>query len=185
VPAAKSGKSGRLKVACPDGRSLGQSARFDIKNGKFKAKKRKRRKRMFSFSGRFDLTTHVIGSGSVRADTCGGSAPDSFTLSTQGQPRMTSCPQTTADAPFPANTPYTFKGVMPNAAEGAKLRIEYTIPNSSTGLPAVAHVTTDAAGNFSDVHAFPSAGFIYGAAATPRFPDDALGAGQPCTFDVL
>jgi hypothetical protein len=98
---------------------------------------------------------------------------------------MLNCPQTTVETPFPANTPFTFTGVLPNAAQGTKLRIEYTIPNSTTGLPAVAHVTTDIAGGFSDVHAFPAAGFVYGAAATPRFPDDPLGTGQPCSFEVL
>ena len=186
VSVGKSGKTGRLKLTCPDGKSLGETSSFDIsKKGKFTAKKRKRRKKVFSFSGRFDQGTHVVGSGSVRSGKCGGSAPDSFSQGAQGQPRMLTCPQTTVDTPFPANTPFTYTGVLPNAAQGTKLRIEYTIPNSTTGLPAVAHVTTDIAGGFSDVHAFPPAGFIYGAAATPRFPDDPLGTGQPCPFEAL
>jgi hypothetical protein len=186
VRVRKSGKKGSLEVACPGGKGLGVSASFTFKKGgKFKAGKRKKHKRLFSFKGRFDTTDHFTGAGSVRSGSCGKGAPTSFSEGTIGQPRMTSCPQTTVATPFPSNTPFTFTGVLPNAAKGTELRIEYINPNSPNGQPDVAHVVTDVNGNFSDTHVHPSAGFIYGGGATPRYPDDPLGTGQPCSYEVL
>jgi hypothetical protein len=72
--------------------------------------------------------------------------------------------------------------VLPGAAQGTRLRIEYTNPDGST---AVTHLQTDKAGNFSDTHAFPSdGGTVYGADAIPRYPDDPLASGQGCDVEV-
>lgn len=101
-----------------------------------------------------------------------------------GEARMTQCPPSDVNNPFPAGTVYTFAGVLPGAPAGTLLRIEYLDPNSQTGLPVVDRVTTGAGGAFTDTHAFPATGFTYLASATPRYPDDPLGAGQPCSFEV-
>jgi hypothetical protein len=95
---------------------------------------------------------------------------------------MTSCPASSVLAPLAAETPYPFAGVLPGAAQGTRLRIEYTNPDGST---AVTHLQTDKAGNFSDTHAFPSdGGTVYGADAIPRYPDDPLASGQGCDVEV-
>jgi hypothetical protein len=95
---------------------------------------------------------------------------------------MTSCPQSTPDAPLASGTPYEFGGVLPNAALGTRVRLEYTNPD---GTLSVTHVRTDAVGNFTDIHAFPSdGGTVYGSDAIPRYPDDPLSPGHGCTVEV-
>jgi hypothetical protein len=91
----------------------------------------------------------------------------------------TVCPNNDVLTPIPANTPLTFKGVLAGAALGTALRIEYTDPGPA--ITDVVHVTTDAAGNFGDTHAFPSSdGAEYGADATARYPDQGLATGVSC-----
>jgi len=79
--------------------------------------------------------------------------------------------------------PVHVQGVLTGAALGTALRIEYTNPGPA--ITDTVHVTTDAAGNFSDTHAFPdSGGAEYGANATARYPDKSLATGVPCGFNV-
>jgi hypothetical protein len=101
-----------------------------------------------------------------------------------GIARMTSCPKTTPEAPYPADTPFRFKGVVPHAPKGTRLRIEFTNPNSSKGKPVVVHLRTDAKGRFSVTHSFPYESFVYGAEAIPRHPDAPLATGKGCEFEI-
>ena len=185
VSVASSGQSGRLALGCPGGRSLGSSARFDVHRGTFTAIRVRSGQRVFRFSGRFDQPDHVRGSGSVHRGACGSGVSSSFSEGSVGTAQMLSCPASSPETPLAANTPYPFSGIVPNAAQGTRLRLEYTDPNSSTGQSAVVHLTTDAGGRFADVHAFPSSGgSVYGASAIPRHPDDPLAPGQGCGVQV-
>jgi hypothetical protein len=101
---------------------------------------------------------------------------------------MLSCSASSPESPLAPDTPYPFAGIVPNAALGTQLRLEYTDPNSRDGDPAVVHLSTDSSGRFADTHAFaPSkigAAFVYGASATPRHPDDPLAPGIACDMQV-
>lgn len=101
-----------------------------------------------------------------------------------GTPRMTRCPKTTPETPYPANKSFTFKGVLPHAPKGTRLRVEFTNPNSSKGKPVVVHVRTRADGHFKAKHSFPYESFVYGAEAIPRYPDKPLGSGKGCDFEI-
>jgi hypothetical protein len=101
-----------------------------------------------------------------------------------GSARMTSCPKTTPEAPYPAETPFTFRGVVPHAPKGTRLRIEFTNPNSPKGKPVVVHLRTDAKGRFRVTHSFPYESFVYGAEAIPRYPDKPLATGKGCDFEI-
>lgn len=101
-----------------------------------------------------------------------------------GTARMTSCPKTTPESPYPANTPFTFKGVVPNAPKGTRLRVEFTNPNSPKGKPVVVHIRTRKGGKFSVKHSFPYESFTYGAEAIPRYPDKPLSSGKGCDFEI-
>ena len=98
---------------------------------------------------------------------------------------MLYCPPSSPETPLAAGTTYPFAGIVPNAARGTRLRLEYTDPNSPTGQPAVVHLSTDSLGRFADSHAFPlNGGAVYGASATPRYPDGPLAPGTPCGMQV-
>jgi hypothetical protein len=101
-----------------------------------------------------------------------------------GIARMTRCPKTTPESPYPANTPFTFKGVVPRAPKGTRLRVEFTNPNSSKGKPVVVHLRTGARGRFKVRHSFPYESFTYGAEAIPRHPDKPLASGKGCEFEI-
>lgn len=179
---SSSGHSGRVRLACPSGSDLGKSSKFKIKHGKFKGTRRSQGQKVFSFKGRFDTPDHFKGSGKVYGNACGPAAPKRFSEPAPGEARMVSCPQSDSLNPSPANTPLQFAGVVPGAALGTRLRIEYTNPDGST---AVDHLRTDAGGYFTDTHAFaPSGGSTYGADAIPRYPDDGLAPGQGCSFAI-
>jgi hypothetical protein len=185
VSVGASGKTGTLALSCPSGQRLGTSARFEIHHAQFTAIRTLARKRVFRFTGYFDQREHVRGHGSVRAGACGGGITSSFSEDAVGTARMLSCPASSPDAPLTAGAAYPFAGIVPNAALGTRLRLEYTDPNSPTGQPAVVHLRTDSSGRFSDIHAFPaSGGEVYGASATPRHPDDPLAPGIPCGMQV-
>jgi hypothetical protein len=184
ITVSNSGRSGRLALSCPDGHSLGTSGSFAITRGRFTALRIISRHRRFRFAGSFDGPTHVRGSGSVARGAC-GSVPQSFSEGSVGEARMLVCPSSSPEQPLAAGTPYPFAGIVPNAARGTRLRIEYTNPNSADGSPDVAHVVTDSSGRFSDTHVFPSSGGeVYGAGIVPRYPDNPLASGIPCDVDV-
>jgi hypothetical protein len=176
---AKSGKSGKMELACPGGASLGKSKKFKIRHGDFVAKQG----RQWSFKGHFDSKAHFKGNGSTADGACGAS-PTKFREPVPHRAKWISCPPDDVLNPYPANTPFTFVGVLKGAALGTRLRVEYTNPDSQSGHPKVAHLKTDAAGNFSDTHSFPDEGSEYGAAATARYPDKALATGRACGFDI-
>ena len=97
---------------------------------------------------------------------------------------MTSCPTNDPNNPFPSNTPYVFKGVVPNGPTGARVRLEYTNPNASGATDTVI-VTLGPGGTFSDTHSFPSVGYTYGADVIPRYPNDPLSPGMGCDFAIM
>jgi hypothetical protein len=183
----RSGAAGHMEIVCPGGKSLGAAA-FAIKaHDKFSAVRSTDGKRVYGYAGRFDKPGHVQGSGSTARGTCGSGVSSAFTEGVIGAPRILTCPQSSPEAPFPPDTPFTFDGVLPNAPSGTKLRIEYTDPNAPTGAPGIVHVTTDSRGRFSHTHAFPTAdgGTEYGASATPRYPDGPLAtAGHSCKMQI-
>jgi hypothetical protein len=163
--------NGRFALTCPSGRTLGRAS-FRLKGRRFSVLASHHR---FRFRGRIDAPGHVIGAGRA---ACGGY----FSEGAIGTARMTSCPPSTPEAPLTSGTPYLFAGVLPNGALGTKLRIEYV---NSDGTLSVVHVRTNAAGNFSDSHVFPSdGGTVYGSDAIPRYPDDPLSPGKGCTVEV-
>jgi hypothetical protein len=171
---------GRFALACPSGKGLGGVA-FATHRGRFAVTRKSGGRTIYRFAGKLDKPGHVKGSGSVTAGVCAG-ASSAFSEPAIGTARMTSCPASTVFSPLQAGTPYTFAGVLPGAAQGTGLRIEYTNPDGST---AVTHLQTDKAGNFSDTHAFPSdGGTVWGGDAIPRYPDDDLAPGQGCDVEV-
>jgi hypothetical protein len=179
---ARSGKAGHLSLSCPNGTDLGRSAKFAIapRTRKFIAE----RSGSWTFAGRFDSKTHFTGHGKISTSACGPGAPAKFSEPAPRSVTWTSCPPDDVLNPYPANTPFTFEGILRGAARGTRLRIEYTDPNASDGRPFVRHVTTDAAGRFSDTHEFPNTGSEYGASATARYPDKRLAPGRVCSFNV-
>lgn len=185
VSVSGSAKTGHLALSCPNGHGLGTSARFKIRGGRFSAIRKLGRRRLFRFSGFFDQPSHVRGSGSVRAGACANGIASSFSEGAIGTAQMLSCPPSSSESPLTAGVPYEFAGIVPNAALGTRLRLEYTDPNSPSGQPAVVHLHTDSSGRFSDTHAFPSdGGAVYGASATPRWPDNPLAPGTACGMQV-
>jgi hypothetical protein len=167
------GKGGKLRIACPNGSSLG-AAKFKLKGRNFTAANGS-----WKFSGTLDKPNHFKGSGSTKGPKCGAGVPASFSEPVPTTVVWTVCPNNDVLTPVPANTPLTFKGVLAGAALGTQLRIEYTDPGPA--ITDVVHVTTDAAGNFGDTHAFPSSGGSeYGADATARYPDQSLATGVSC-----
>jgi hypothetical protein len=177
--------SGRMTLICVANGSSAGSASFKFaKHGKFVAQRlTKSGTLVWRFRGRFDGSRHFIGSGSSPGHVCGASVASSWSEGPIGEARMVTCPQSDSEHPYPSNTPFTFTGLVPNAAAGTHLRVEYTNPDGST---AVDHVLTDPAGNFSDTHAFPTGGdFPWGADAIPRYPDDGLAPGNGCSFAIL
>jgi hypothetical protein len=183
---ARTGKTGWLSLTCPAGRKLGRSTAFAIRAGAFAAERTANGTPLFRFAGRFTIPTQFKGRGSVSADACGANAPSAFSQPGLGQARMTACPKTDPEHPFSSNTPFTFVGKLPGAAKGTHLRIEFTDPNAGNGAPVVVHLTTNALGVFTVVHTFPPSGdTVYGASATPRYPDNPLeSTGVPCGFQV-
>jgi hypothetical protein len=181
------GQNWAVLLHCPPGssegagRSLGNSQGFKKPKvgGKFTAKRPGR----FTFHGVRDATNHFKGNGTVEKGLC-GDAPTHFSEPVPKQAIWTSCPPDDVLNPYPAGTPFTFVGRLPGAALGTHLRIEYTDPSAPDSTDVV-HVTTDAAGNFSDTHSFPSdGGSEYGADATARYPDDPLADGVGCQFAI-
>jgi hypothetical protein len=176
-------RSGTMVLRCPTaasegrGASLGKSAVFKIFPAKpFTASK----KGKWSFTGRFDSKQHFKGSGRIAHGAC-GSAPRTFTEPVPKGAVWTQCP--TAN-PVPSNTPITLKGQVVGAALGTSVRIEFGDPKSGTGF-VLAHVTTDAAGNFQATHAFPSLGGLkYGAPTWARYPDSPTAHGALCNLTV-
>jgi hypothetical protein len=167
------GKGGKLQVSCPNGSSLG-AAKFKLKGKHFTAANGS-----WKFSGKIDGANHFKGSGSTKGPKCGAGPSKSFSEPAPNTAVWTVCPNNDVLSPIPANTPLTFKGVLAGAALGTALRIEYTDPGPA--ILDVVHVTTDAAGNFGDTHAFPSSGGSeYGADATARYPDESLATGVSC-----
>jgi hypothetical protein len=172
---------GRLALTCPSGKGLGTVA-FVSHRGRFTVTRTSGGRVIYKFAGKLDTPGHVKGSGSIAVGACGAGAASGFSEPAIGTARMTSCPASSVLAPLAAETPYPFAGVLPGAAQGTRLRIEYTNPDGST---AVTHLQTDKAGNFSDTHVFPSdGGTVYGADAIPRYPDDPLASGQGCDVEV-
>ncbi len=174
---AHHGTVGRMTAKCPDGSSLGTSPQFKLKKGRFVAL----RKNAFRFTGRMaEDMAQFHGSGSANCDgSMGISEP------TIGGASMTSCPQNGPLDPLPNNTPADFAGVVRGAPLGTRVRIEYTDPGASDGTPIVVHLRTDAAGRFTDTHAFPPHDdSVYGAEAIPRYPDDELASGDGCDFSI-
>jgi hypothetical protein len=185
VSVGGAGRTGHLALSCPDGHGLGASARFTISNGRFTAIRAAGHKTLFRFRGFFDQATHVRGSGSVRTRACGSGTVRALSEGAIGTARMLYCPPSSPESPLTAGVPYPFAGIVPNAALGTQLRLEYTDPGSPTGQPAVVHLGTDSRGRFSSTHAFPGdGGVLYGASATPRWPDDPLAAGIPCGMEL-
>jgi hypothetical protein len=167
------GKGGKLRIACPNGASLG-AAKFKLKGRNFTAANAS-----WKFSGKLDKPNHFKGSGSTKGPKCGAGVATSFSEPVPNTVVWTVCPNNDVLSPIAANTPLTFKGVLAGAALGTALRIEYTDPGPA--ITDVVHVTTDAAGNFGDTHAFPSSGGSeYGADATARYPDQSLATGVSC-----
>jgi hypothetical protein len=155
---------------------------FVAHRGRFTVTRESGGRTIYRFAGKLDKPGHVKGSGSVTAGACGAGVASGFSEPAIGTARMTSCPASSVFSPLVAGTPYPFAGVLPGAAQGTRLRIEYTNPDGST---AVTHLQTDKAGNFSDTHVFPSdGGTVYGADAIPRYPDDPLASGQGCDVEV-
>jgi hypothetical protein len=183
VAVSRDGKSGRMSLRCPNGKSLGRTPGFPIRGGAFTAVRLAGQKRVFRFAGHFGTPTQVTGFGSIALNACGNGQPSGFSQPAIGMPHMTNCPQTDPEHPFAAGTAFTFKGVLPGASQGTHLRIEYTNPDGTT---AVAHVVTDLAGNFADTHAFASdGGTVWGADVQPRYPDDPLlSSGKGCDLQI-
>jgi hypothetical protein len=171
---------GRFALTCPSGKGVGGIA-FAAHRGRFTVTRKSGGRTVYRFAGKLDKPGHVKGSGSVTASVCAG-ASSAFSEPATGTARMTSCPASSVFSPLAAGTPYPFAGVLPGAAQGTRLRIEYTNPDGST---AVTHLQTDKAGNFSDTHSFPSdGGTVWGGDAIPRYPDDPLSPGQGCDVEV-
>lgn len=174
---------GTMVLRCPTaasegrGASLGKSPLFKIRRGKpFKASKKDK----WNFTGKFDSKQHFKGSGRIANGAC-GSAPRTFSEPVPKNAVWTQCP--TAN-PVPSNTPITFKGKVVGAALGTSVRIEFGDPHSGTGF-VLAHVRTDAAGNFHATHTFPSLGGLrYGAPTWARYPDSPNAHGALCNFFV-
>lgn len=166
---------GTLIVTCSNGQTLGRSRRFLVHHGRFAAIL----KRRFKISGRIDAANHFRASGST---ACSNSS--TVSEGAVGGARMTACPQTTPETPYPSSTPFTFAGIVPNAAAGTRVRIEFTNPNAADGSPDVVHLSTDAGGVFSVTWGFPGVGYVYGAEAIPRYPDAPLAGGQGCEFEI-
>jgi hypothetical protein len=183
---SSSGKTGTLALDCTSGHSFGVSTRFGIHKGRFTAIRTIGRRWLLRFVGFFDHPGHVRGAGSVRPGTCGGGIGSSFAEGRAGLDRMLSCPASSPESPLTAGVPYLFAGIVPSAALGTRLRLEYTDPNSLRGQPVVVHLRTDSSGRFSNTHAFPASGGdgVYGASATPRWPDDPLAPRTPCRMEV-
>jgi hypothetical protein len=173
---SRSGKTGSLKVTCPSGKGIGTDS-FDIKHGAFRAKK----PGVWKFSGRFDTVDHFKGKGSVIGAHCGAGAPKKIYEPLVGTPQWTQCPTGDPFTPAPSNTPFTFVGMIPAAAIGSSVLIEY---QDASGPAGASHVTTGRRGVFQDVHAFPATGFAYSASATIRYPDNPLPTGVVCNFTV-
>jgi hypothetical protein len=176
-----SGGHGRFALACPSGKGLGGVV-FVSHRGRFSVVRSSGGHVVYRFGGKLDKPGHLKGSGSVSGGVCGASVASRFSEPAIGTAQMTSCPASSVFSPLQAGTPYPFAGVLPGAALGTRLRIEYTNPDGST---AVTHLQTDKAGNFSDTHAFPSdGGTVWGGDAIPRYPDDPLASGQGCDVEV-
>jgi hypothetical protein len=171
------GRAGSLRVSCPDGKQLG-AARFTLDDKKrFTAATSS-----WTFSGRVDARNHFKGHGTTRHTPC-GAASGTFSEPVPKRVVWTTCPVDDVLDPVAAGTPITFAGVLPGAALGTHLRIEYTDPGPA--ITDVVHLTTDAAGGFSDTHAFPSDdGTEYGADAIARYPDDSLATGVGCSVFI-
>lgn len=166
---------GRLTVTCAAGQALGTSLRFRVRHGRFLAVAKHR----FKISGWIDAGNHFRAWGRA---ACAGN--DAVSEGGVGAARMITCPQTTPESPYPANAPFTFAGIVPNAAAGTRVRVEFTNPNAPDGTPNVVHLGTDAGGVFTVTWGFPGVGYVYGAEAIPRYPDAPLATGQGCEFEI-
>lgn len=166
---------GTLSVTCASGHTLGRSAPFPIYQGRFRALIKHR----FEIAGRIDAANHFRASGRAAC-----SASHTVSEGPVGGARMTACPQTTPETPFPSNTSFTFAGIVPNAAAGTRVRLEFTNPNAADGTPNVVHLSTDAGGVFSVVWGFAGVGYVYGAEAIPRYPDGPVASGSGCEFEI-
>jgi hypothetical protein len=180
IDVSKKGTSASLTLACPDGTALGKASGDVLQKGKFKVKSAK-----WQFTGTFDAKDHLKGHGKITSGACAAGTPATFKEPKPHRARWLACPQNDVLNPYPANTPFTFVGVLPGAALGTHLRIEYTLPATSGSPTHIEHVTTDASGMFSNTFAPPSQdGGEYGSDATARYPDNDLAPGVSCSFDV-
>jgi hypothetical protein len=188
VKVGSRGKTGQMALFCaatPQWTSVGKSATFKFAaHGKFLAEQlSKSGKALWYFKGRFDGKQHFVGAGHITGRLCGASVPQRWSEGAIGEARMTSCPGQDSGQTLASNTPYTFAGLLPNAAARTPLRVEFVNPD---GGSTVYHLTTDAVGNFTVQHTFPNNGeFPWGSSATPRYPDDPLSPGQSCGVTVL
>jgi hypothetical protein len=170
---------GVMKLSCPDGTVLGKSERFPVRDDRmFTA----RDPGEWRFRGHVDTDNHVAGHGSTAEGAC-GDAPTAFSEPVPRQGRWISCPANNFTNPYPAQVPFAFHGVLPGAALGTRVRIEYTDP-SLAGATDTVLVHTDAGGAFADDHAFPAIGATYAASADARFPDEPQVQTVSCEFAV-
>lgn len=171
------GQHGKLRISCPNWTGLG-AATFRLHGNKFTAANRS-----WKFTGKVDGANHFSGHGKTKGAQCGAGVRRTFAESKPRAVVWTACPNNGVLDPMPAGTPFTYRGVLAGAALGTHLRIEYTDPGPA--ITDVVHVTTDAAGRFSNTHAFPSGGGSeYGASAMARYPDASLATGVACEVFV-